>query len=110
MTNYFSDSIFLWIDREHPERGTQRLSSVEDSIAALFRGDVNDYSSDGAGKLRPVWRTALHHLWRAKSDCLPASVVCAHYSMRQLAHAVGIVAPRDGSLRPFPTHVAGFVR
>jgi hypothetical protein len=98
MPTYFNKTIFIWIDRYHPERGTQRLSSVEDAIAALFRTDVSDYSSDKAGRVRPVWRAALHNLSRAKANQLPTSSVAAHNSVRQLAHAVGILAPQGGRL------------
>ena len=98
MTTYFSKSIFSWRDREHHDRGTQRLSSVEDSISALFRADVSDYSRDNTGRLRPVWRAALHNLSRAKRDKLAASSLCAHDAMRQLVHAVGILAPQEGRL------------
>ena len=98
MTTYFSQSIFIWRDREHPDRGTQRLSSFEDGIGALFRADVSDYSRDNTGKLRPLWSAALHHLSRAKGDKLPASSLCAHDAMRQLVHAVGILAPQGGRL------------
>ena len=98
MTTYFSQSIFIWRDRENPDRRTQRLSSVEDSIGALFRADVSDYSSDNTGRLRPLWRAALHNLSRAKEDKLPGSSLSAHDAMRQLVHAVGILAPQGDRL------------
>jgi hypothetical protein len=98
MTTYFSNTIFIWIDRYHPERGTQRLSSVENAIAALIRADVSEYSSDKAGRVRPVWRAALHDLSRAKANQEPTSSAAAHNAMRQLTQAVGILAAHGGRL------------
>lgn len=104
MTAYFEKSIFIWVDRDYPDRGTQRLRSVEDGIAALFRADVSDYGSNSAGAPRPLWNAALHHLSAAKIDKSPASAVCAYDAMRQLVHAVGILAPTAGDYEHTTVH------
>jgi len=96
MTHAFPEPIFVWHDRADPEKGTRRLDCVEDAIAALFRADVSAYGNDGHE--RSAWTAALHHLATAKADGHAASVQCAHGAMRQLAHAVGILAPRGGVL------------
>jgi hypothetical protein len=92
-THDFPEPIFLWHDRDHPEKGTRRLDCVEDAIAALFRADISAYGSDGHD--RGVWTAALHHLASAKADGLAASLHTAHAAMRQVVHAVGILAPRQ---------------
>ena len=94
-THDFHEPIFVWHDRDDPEKGTQRLDCVEDAIAALFRADISAYGSPN-GHDRSVWTAALHHLASAKSDGDAASVFTAHAAMRQLVHAVGILAPRRG--------------
>jgi hypothetical protein len=95
-THDFPEPIFVWLDRTDPEKGTRRIDCVEEAIAALFRADVSAYGNDGHD--RSVWTAALHHLASAKADGHAASVHSAHGAMRQLVHAVGILAPRDGVL------------
>src|SRR5687768_6438055 len=63
----------------------------------MFPADFSDYSRDNTGRVRPVWSAALYHLSRAKRDKLPASSLCAHDAMRQLVHAVGIIAGLGGA-------------
>ena len=92
-THVFLDPIFVWLDRDDPDKGTRRLDCVEDAIAALFRADISAYGNDGHD--HGVWTAALHHLASAKADGLAASAHSAHGAMRQLVHAVGILAPRD---------------
>ncbi len=95
-THAFPEPIFVWIDRDDPDKGTRRLDCVEDAIAALFRADISAYGNDGHD--HRVWTAALHHLASAKPDGLPASVQSAHGAMRRLVHAIGILAPRGGAL------------
>ncbi len=95
-THVFPEPIFIWLDRDDPEKGTRRIDCVEEAIAALFRADISAYASAGDG--HAVWTAALYHLSSAKADVLPASVHSAHGAMRQLVHAVGILAPRGGVL------------
>ena len=97
-THNFHEPIFVWLDRDDPEKGTRRINCIEDAIAALFRADISAYGSDGAGRERAVWTAALHHLSSAKAEGCAASVLSAHHAMRQLVHAVGILAPRGGVL------------
>ncbi len=94
----FPEPIFVWHDRNDPEKGTRRIDCVEEAIAALFRADISTYSSDGDGRERAVWTAALHHLVAVKANGRAASVLRAHHAMRQLVHAVGILAPSDGLL------------
>jgi hypothetical protein len=94
----FPEPIFVWRDPEHPEKGALRLDCVEEAIAALFRADISAYASASEGREHAVWTAALHHLSSAKADGLPGSVLSAHGAMRQLVHAVGILAPRGGIL------------
>jgi hypothetical protein len=94
-THDFHEPIFVWLDRADPGKGTRRIDCVEEAIAALFRADISAYGNGGG---HPVWTAALHHLASAKADALPASVHSAHGAMRQLVHAVGILAPRSGAL------------
>ena len=91
----FHEPIFVWHDPEHPEKGTRRLDCVEEAIAILFRADISAYGNAGPGRERAVWTAALHCLSSAKSDGHAASVLSAHDAMRQLAHAVGILAPGE---------------
>jgi hypothetical protein len=91
-THDFHEPIFVWHDRDKPERGTRRLDCVEDAIAALFRADISAYGSPN-GHERSVWTAALHRLASAKADGHAASVLSAHGAMRQLVCAVGILAP-----------------
>ena len=97
-THEFPEPIFVWLDPKDPEKGTRRLDCVEEAIAALFRADISAYGGAGDGREHAVWTAALYHLSLAKADGLAASVNSAHGAMRQLAHAVGILAPRDGML------------
>ena len=97
-TRDFPEPIFVWLDRDKPDKGTQRLDCIEEAIAAVFRADISAYGSDGAGPERAVWTAALHHLSSAKAEGCAASVLSAHHAMRQLVHAVGILAPRGGVL------------
>jgi hypothetical protein len=94
----FPEPIFVWIDPEDPGKGTRRIECVEEAIAALFRADISAYASNGNGRERAVWTAALHHLSSAKADGEAASVHSAHGAMRQLVHAVGILAPHEGML------------
>jgi hypothetical protein len=96
VTHDFAEPIFLWHDREDPKKGTRRLDCIEDAFAVLFRADISAYSNDGHD--HRVWTAALHHLVSAKADGLAASVHLAHGAMRQLLHAVGVLAPRSGQL------------
>jgi hypothetical protein len=96
-THDFHEPIFVWLDRDDPNKGTRRIDCVEEAIAALFRADITAYGS-AYGHDRGVWTAALHHLASAKTDGHAESVHSAHGAMRQLAHAVGILAPRDGVL------------
>ncbi len=98
VTHDFHEPIFVWHDRDDPDKGTRRLNCVEDAIAALFRADISAYGSAGDGHGHAIWTAALYHLSSAKADGLVASVHSAHGAMRQLVHAVGILAPRDGVL------------
>ena len=97
-THDFPEPIFVWLDRDKPDKGTQRLDCIEEAIAALFRADISAYGSAGDGHGYAIWTAALYHLSSAKADGLPASVHSAHGAMRQLVHAVGILAPRGGVL------------
>jgi hypothetical protein len=97
-THIFPEPIFVWRDRNHPEKGTMRLGCVEEAIAALFRADISAYGSRSNGQKRAVWAAAVHHLASAKTDGRVASLVSAHGAMRQLVHSVGILAPRGGIL------------
>lgn len=96
----FHEPIFVWHDAEHPERGTRRLDCVEDAIAALFRADISAYGSAGGHRQRAVWKEALHRLSSAKAEGHAASVLSARDAMRQLAHAVGILAPGGEDRQP----------
>jgi hypothetical protein len=98
ITHDFHEPIFVWLDRDDPEKGTRRLDCVEEAIAALFRADISAYGNIGDGHGHAVWTAALYHLSSAKADGFGDNVLAAHNAMRQLAHAVGILAPRDGAL------------
>ena len=97
-THDFHEPIFIWVDRDDPARGAQRIDCVEDAIAALFRADISAYGNARDGRGHAVWMAAVHHLASAKADGDGAGVLAAYGAMRQLAHAVGILATPDGAL------------
>jgi hypothetical protein len=71
-------------------RGREKIRSVEDGFALLFRSEVSEYRTDSNGLERSAWTEALYHLSTAKFERTPESIERARGAVDRLASACGI--------------------